>query len=75
MTERGQIFVYELYAVHDWSTARCTSLVAAAAAVTRCSLPSSVRCRLNVMSFYPIFLLYTIIFAYICGMCFNILRL
>ena len=67
--------MYELYAVHDWSTARCTSLVAAAAAVTRCSLPSSVRCKLNVMSFFPIFLLYTIIFAYICGMYFNILLL
>ena len=66
--------MYELYAVRDWSTARCTSL-AAAAAVTRCSLPLSVRCRLNVMSFFPIFLLYTIIFAYICGMCFNNLRL
>ncbi len=66
--------MYELYAVRDWSTTRCTSL--AAAAVTRCSLPSSVRCRLNVMSFFPIFfLLYTIIFAYICGMCFNILLL
>ena len=67
--------MYELYAARDWSTARCTSLVAAAAAVTRCSLPSSVRCRLNVMSFFPVFLLYTIIFAYICGMCFNILQL
>ena len=66
--------MYELYAVHDWSTARCTSL-AAAAAVTRCSLPLSVRYRLNVMSFSPIFLPYTIIFAYICSMCFNILRL
>ena len=74
MTGREQIFVYELYAVRDWSTARYTSL-AAAATVTRCSLPSSVRCRLNVISFFPIFLLYTIIFAYICGMCFNILRL
>ena len=66
--------MYELYAVRDWSTARCTSL-AAAAAVTRCSLPSSVRCKLNVMSFFSIILLYAIIFAYICGMCFNILRL
>ena len=65
--------MYELYAVRDWSTARCTSL--AAAAVTRYSLPSSVRCKLNVMSFFSIILLYAIIFAYICGMCFNILRL
>ena len=54
LTEQTITLMDELYAVRDWSTARCTSL-AAAASVTRCSLPSSVRCKLNVMSFFPIF--------------------
>ena len=65
LTEQTITLKDELYAVRDWSTARCTSL-AAAAAVTRCSLPSSVRCRLNVMSFFPSFYyiqLYLPIFA------------